>query len=52
MSRLHRWHQKKRKARRAQHLHNWLTMAQTSHEPDPFPHPDLPLVPHCATRIK
>ncbi len=26
-----RWHQKKRKARRALRLHNWLTMAQTSH---------------------
>jgi len=28
-----RWHQKKRKARRALRLHNWLTMAQTSHQP-------------------
>ena len=29
-----RWHQKKRKARRALRLHNRLTMAHTGREPD------------------
>ena len=52
MSRLHRWHQKKRKARRAQHLHNWLTLAHTSQESDACPYPGLPFAPASVIRIK
>lgn len=52
MSRMHRWHQKKRKARRAQHLHNWLTLAHTSQQSDTCSYSGLPLSSSSAMRIK
>ena len=52
MHRRQRWHQKKRRARRALHLHNWLTITHTSQESDACPYPGLPFAPSSVTRIK